>query len=730
MNFKRIVLTIFTVFLVLGGSIISFADSNVSKEEAKKTAENALKNYLGVELDDKFESRIEFRDKRYEDKSVWNIEWYKYQDDIHINIDAEIDSNNGKILELRYHNWNRDRNNIVIPIMTKEEAKKIADDFLKKINPVESTKVKLSDDNYWLQRFRGEEYSFNYVRQENGIDFSQDNIQIGINGVTGKIESYRFDWDYDVKFDENKDVIAKDKAKQVLKDNTDMKLVYFDVDKNDDNKPESIDLSYKSYNEKGFLVDAKTGEMVRWDGSKDELKYKDIKDEEKEKIYNNSTKPQKRSKELTEKEAKDIINSIAKDFIKDDFKIDRFRYEEDDDYYMNRGRKIWEADLNIKDKDMDGNISIDALTGEMIDFDVYRFNDEDEDFTPKITWNEGYDKAIDVLSKYYGYNIKDLDTKLLEQKGYHYINGKKINSDSYYYDFARINNKMNYENNDIHVSVDAITGDVTGVRYVWNNDAKFTTADNVIDKDKAKDIYFDNHKIELGYTTINDNEENDKKATLAYALEDMYRLDKIDAITGKTLDYNGEEFKNKDDKDYSDKIKDHWAKKELTILSDSYIIDFKTFEPNNEISKIDAVKMIVNAKGYNTYRTRDMKDLKFKDIKNDDEDMSYIKLAVEYGFVENKEENFNKDAKITRQEMTKMIVKLIDKEEMANMKGVYSLGFNDEASIGNDYKGYVAVCKGLGIVAGDNSNFRPKDNATMTEMAVSIYKALSKSGIK
>ncbi|WP_099190130.1 YcdB/YcdC domain-containing protein [Tepidibacter mesophilus] len=730
MNLKRIILTIFTVFLVLGGSILSFADSKVSKEEAKKTAENALKNYLGIELDDKFESRIEFRNERYEDRSVWNIDWNKSEGDIHINIDAEIDSSNGKIVELRYHNWNRNDDNIVIPTMTKEEAKKIADDFLRKINPVESTKVKLNDDNYWAERFRGEEYSFNYVRQENGVGFNQDNIQIGVNGITGKIESYRFDWDYNVKFDDNKEVIDKDKAKQILKDNTDMKLVYSDVDKNDDDKPESIDLAYKSYNEKGFLVDAKTGEMLRWDGSKEELKYKDIKDEEKEKIYNNSTKPQKRSKELTEKEAKDIINSIAKDFIKDDFKIDRFRYEEDDDYYMNRGRKVWEADLNIKDKDMDGNISIDALTGEIISFDIYRFNDEDEDFTPKITWNEGYDKAIDVLSKYYGYNIKNIDTKLLEQKGYHYINGKKINSDSYYYDFARINNKMNYENNNISVSVDAITGEVTRVDYVWNNDAKFITVDNVIDKEKAKDIYFDNSKIELGYTTINDNKENNRKATLAYSLEDMYGLDKIDAITGKKLDYNGEEFKNKDDKDYSDKIKDHWAKKELTILSDSYIIDLKTFEPNNEISKIDAIKMIVNAKGYNTYRTSDIKDLKFKDIKNDDEDMSYIKLAIEYGFVENKEENFNKDAKITRQEMTKMIVKLIDKEQMANMKDVYSLGFNDEDSIDNDYKGYVAVCKGLGIVAGDNSSFRPKDNATMTEMAVSVYKALSKSGIK
>jgi len=110
--------------------------------------------------------------------------------------------------------------------------------------------------------------------------------------------------------------------------------------------------------------------------------------------------------------------------------------------------------------------------------------------------------------------------------------------------------------------------------------------------------------------------------------------------------------------------------------------------------------------------------------------MSYIKLAVEYGFVENKEENFNKDAKITRQEMAKMIVKLIDKEEMAKMEGVYSLEFSDEPSIDNNYKGYVAVCKGLGIINGGNTNFRPKDNATMTEMAITIYKALAKSGVE
>lgn len=730
MNLKRIALTIFTVFLVLGSSILSFADSNVSKDEAKKTAENALKNYLGIELDDKFESRIEFRNERYDGKSVWSMNWNKFKDNIDIDIDAEIDADNGKILELRYYNWDSNKDNKSIPSMTKEEAKKIADNFLKKINPVESTKVKLSENKYWSKRFRGENYSFNYVRCENEVNFDQNNIQIVVNGNTGKLKSYTFNWDYDVKFNDNKEIIAKDKAKQILKDNTDMKLVYSDIDKNDDNKPDRISLSYRPYNEKGFLVDAKKAEILRRDGSKGELKYKDIKDEEKEKIYNKSTKPQKRSKELTQEEAENKMISIIKDFIKDDFEIDRLRYEEDDNHHMTRGRKTWEAGFDIKDKDIDGHICIDALTSEIISFDTYIFNDKEEDFTPKITWSQGYDKAIEFLAQHYGYNIKNIDTKLLEQKGYHYINGKKINKDSYYYDFGRIDNKINYEDNRIYISIDAKTGEVSDVQYVWNNDIKFPVINNVIDKDKAKHIYFDNHDIELGYTTIENEKETSKRAILAYTLKDKYGFAKVDAITGKVLDYNGNEIEKNDDKDYSDKIKDSWAKKELTILSDSYIIDFETFEPNSEISKIDAVKMLVNARGYRPYRANNIKDLKFKDIKNDDEDSSYIKLAVEYGFVENKEENFNKDNKITRQEMAKMVVKLIEKEDMANMKNIYSLKFSDEASIDEDYKGYVAVCKGLGIISGNNSSFRPKDNATMTEMAVSVYKALSQAGIE
>ena len=725
MILKRIVLTIFTICLMFMGSMLSFAEPNISKDEAKKIGENALKNYLDVKLDDKFESRIKLKYEVDEEEAVWNMHCYKYEDDIDIEMYAQIDSNNGKILELRYHNWNNEYNSS-IPIMTKKEAKKIVDDFLKKINPVESTKVRLRYDYHLSKIYSREKYNFNYVRQENGIDFSQANIDIEINGVTGRVEYYRFNWDDDVTFDENKDVISKENAKKILKDNTDMKLVYSDIDTDDDNKPDSIKAYYHPYNENEFLVDAKNGVMLK----ENKLNYKNINDTEKEKIYKNSTKSQKSIKELTEREAKDTISSIAKDLIKNDFEIRFLRYEEDGYYPITRGRKVWESGIDVKYRDRDVNISIDAITGEIISFGSYYYNGESDEFTPKISWSEGYNKAIDFLSKYYGHNLKELDTKVLEKNSYYYTNGKKMNLASYSYKFSRVKDQINYKNNNISIVIDSTTGNVAEVKSVWDNNLEFPQYDNVIDKDKAKDIYFDNHNVVLRYTIISNKDESDKKAILAYKLEGIYGFDKIDAISGKELDYNGEEFQKKDNKDYSYKINGHWAEKELTILSDIYIIDLKTFEPNNEISKIDAVKMIVNGRGYSAYRIGDTKNLKFKDIKNDDEDISYIKAAVNCGFVENKEENFNKDAKVTRQEMAKMIVKLLNKEELANIKGGYLPEFNDESSIDENYKEYVSVCKSLEMINGGNSNFRPTANATMIEMAVSIYKALSKFKMK
>ncbi|SHK22755.1 S-layer homology domain-containing protein [Tepidibacter formicigenes] len=733
MKNKKMFLMLFVFVFVLSSFISSYAESNISKDNAKQIAVDTLKEYFNIKInDEKFETRIEFRDEDWMDKPVWEVNWNKFDDEIDIDINVEVDAKTGKILSIRRYEWNSNDEIPMIAKFTKKEAKKIADDFLKRINPNEFKEVKFKEGD-WLGRYRHSEYNFDYVRTVNGVDFDQNRIHVEVDGVSGEIISYNIDWNDDLSFEDTDGIIEPAKAEELLKNNTEMKLIYTDYDRNYDDKPDEVKVVYNPYYSKGNLVDAKKGVIINYEGKEEELKTKDISKEEKEKILKNAKKVDILSSELDKEKAKEIMKDRLKEFIKEDFELNRVRYIEDDDYWRTQGKHAWEGDFSVKDSDKEGEIVIDALTKQVISFNAYTFNDHrEEDFEPKLTWEEGYDKALDIISKYYGSKIMDIDTKVEEAKGYYYRNGKKIYNRTYWYRFPRIVDGVEYRDNQIDISIDAKTGEIEDFDYRWDEDIKFPGHDNVIEKDKAKDIYFDAHNTELSYITINNEDIKDEKVALVYRMKPLkgsYFMDNLDAVNGKFIDYDGEEI-DLDDTDYTNKIKGHWAERELSILSDNNIINLKDFDLDKEITKIDTIKMLVNVKGYHPYRIDDNDDLKFKDITKNDKDYAYVQLAIEYGLIDNKEENFNKEAKITREEMAKMIVKLIEQDKMASMKGIYSLGFKDEQSIGEEYKGYVAVCKGLGIISGNDGNFRPKDNATMLEMAISVYKALSNENIR
>ncbi|WP_099187738.1 S-layer homology domain-containing protein [Tepidibacter mesophilus] len=366
--------------------------------------------------------------------------------------------------------------------------------------------------------------------------------------------------------------------------------------------------------------------------------------------------------------------------------------------------------------------------------DLYDF-EQGKNINPKLTWEEGYDKAVNIIKNYYPNKIMDIYTKQNYVETYFYDeSGNKVYPLDYEYKFYRLVNGIKYEDNGISVNINVKTGEINSIEYNWNEDIDFSSNGRIIDKDKAKDIYFDNHNIKLKYERIRYDKKIGSKGnvTLLYDLEPLkgkYDFYSLDAISGKFIDYDGNEM-IKEENNCKDKIEGHWAEKELSILNDSGIINLNKFEDNKEIIKMDAVKMLVNSRGYYPNYSDENIELKFKDIPKDSKDYYYIQLAVEYNLIENKEENFNPNDKVTREEMAKMIVKLIDKDKMANMKGIYSLGFKDEQNIGGNYTGYVATCKGLGIISGNDGNFRPKDNATMIEMAISIYKALSNTNIR
>ncbi|MEW9124104.1 MAG: S-layer homology domain-containing protein, partial [Thermotaleaceae bacterium] len=62
---------------------------------------------------------------------------------------------------------------------------------------------------------------------------------------------------------------------------------------------------------------------------------------------------------------------------------------------------------------------------------------------------------------------------------------------------------------------------------------------------------------------------------------------------------------------------------------------------------------------------------------------------------------------------------------LAKAKDIYVLPFEDAQEVSAERVGYVALCRGLGIIGGSGGSFRPQDETTMAEMAAAVYKAMS-----
>lgn len=713
-------------------------EAKISKDRAIELAKVALKSYFEYEIDEKkFESRIEFREDYVSaGEYAWSIDWHMYDENKSTNIDVWINANDGKIKRISRREYNHNDEGPTISQITEEEARIKAEDFIKRLNPEEYKESKLEENKY--PRYKGNtDYSFNYVRQVNGIGFSGNAIRIGIDGIKGEVESYSYDWDSDMKFPSLEGTVGADKAEKIMRNNVDMSLSYI-PDRNNyysyDEGVKEIKLVYSPKFENGYMVEAKEGTMLDYSGKvmEEETKIKNITEERKEEIFKNAKNITKQNKEISQERASEIIKKHVAELYGEGYELDRLRYIENDDYWRTSGKKAWSADFTKNEgfrRRDNGEITIDALTEELISANRYEDYDQEieEGYKPVITWEKGYDKAIEAIEKYFPDKIKDIDTEARYRKNTHYRNGKEMPEMQYYFRFKRKVNGIYYSDDSISVNIGTKEGEIRELGCRWNDEVKFPKANGVISKEDAVEIFFEKNKPELAYTKINQSDDRKKpdwEVKLVYRLPvRYYNGNNVDAFTGKFLDYSGEEISDIDDK-FKEMIKDHDAEKELSILASQGIIDTKEFELDKEMTRVEAVKMLVDAKGYRPYMVRRAQDLKFTNVKKDDEDYKYLQMAIKYDLLENKEVRFDGDEKINKEELAEMMVKLLGYDELAELKDIYKVSYKDAKKISKDKIGYVAICEGLEIIKDTDGKFGPKDKVKIVDMAIAIYNAL------
>lgn len=731
---------------------------DISKEKALETAKKALKEYFGITVDDKkYQTNTEYRkDWSSPDRYVWAMNW-NYNDHMeYFYTGITIDANTGEILEMNKDGGKYSEQGTKVTTITKEEAQKKAEEFANKIVPgmLAQTKLMENQDEHYRDMYGGSYpvfYYFNYQRIHEGIKYDANYINVGIDGATGEIRNFGYRWDKTLSNLPKKDGIKTlEEATKIYRNNMGMELIYFPI--RDPFKyepvPKTVKLAYRATYKFADMVDAKTGKMIGWNGKEQDqqMKFASLTEKQIDDIYKKAKPVVKRAKELTKEEAEKVALAVLKAEFGDQVKVNSTNYVEGDGYWESAGRKAWNIEFTVETKDSkaasekmammpnNGRIMIDALTEEVLAFHNWQYYDMPygQPFEPALTWEEAFAKAVEMIEKYHPGKIKSVRTDQANVIYQEMVDGKLIPPMEYYFNFPRVVNGATYEENQISISFNNRTGKVQNFNARWQEDLKFPSIGNVISAEAAKDAIFKVNELELAYFRFNTNNDYQNPVfdtKLVYRIApkkapfNPYMM--IDAANGNMMDYNGKTIPIDAVNDFDSLIKGHWVERSAKLLAQQGIIDKNTFKPNESISKLEAVKMLVKARGMDYYYpVKEAADkLKFSDVSEDSDDYRFIHMAMRYGIIENKEGKFDGAAAVDREQLAVMLVKMLKYDALAKTKDIFNISFKDQADISPENIGYVAICKGLGLLGAD-TNFRPKDTATMAEAADMIYKAL------
>lgn len=674
------VLALLMTFIPLNG----FAEEDSLNEEIQK-----IKTLFKIGKD--YEHFNKHQYDAYNGKIITNLSWSGKNKNIGVDIDEE-----GNIIGYWKSEYSTDNNPRIykFPKITKEQGEKAAKDFIKKLYPDILGKIKSSDEDDFYSTYRRDNlrgYSYNFIRVENDITFNENNVYVNVDTQTGEVTSFNINWEKDLEFPDPKGIISKEEAKKTYKDNIDFELIYKFKETGEDTK------SYLGYTmiDTDKTVDAKTKDILSTSyksmysvyGS---ISYQDIGDisiEEESKLI----------------DSKKIINrKEAGEKILDTFKLGE-EYEVSD--YRLKGNKekdiyIWEVMVmkQIGNHGSGTSSTINAKTGEIIDFSDPGSWSTDEE-KARYSKEELLEKAKEIIKNNNPEKYKEVE--YIENQNEDLIYGENNISN---FLFIRKVNGVKVENNGFRIALSNVTGRILSYSYNWS-DLEFKSPDNLIVKDKAKEILLEDRELDLEYQ-IENKEKDRRNVKLVYDFRDKHLP--VDAKEAEVIDNRKVLEEKSAIKEYKD-IENSFAKNQIQKLQNYiYLFEGDEFKPKQEITQKEFFQLLAQTKDiYYIYENQNRIYERF----------------IHEGIL--KEEEKNMEAKVTREEAIKYIIRAFGQEPLDNIGDIYKLEFDDVDKISTNLRGHIAIAKGLRII-GEGRNFRPKDDLTREEAAVLIYNILNR----
>lgn len=690
------------------------SSANIQKEEAVEIAKKYIKN-----LDEyKLNSINSYTD--YEKRLIWDMYWIKEVEGNPVsNIQISVDSEKGQIISYNFYNYSQTPAQFPAKI-TVEEAKKIADDYIKEIFP--DLLGKIEADDHFLKSFKAPlsgptYYQIPYRYLINGVPFEDNKIYVQVSG-DGEVTSFNYYSFDDVEFENTEGTISVEEAKEKYVEQLDENLLWvFPYNQYEANIVPFLtyQASIQSHN-----IDAKTGELYYYPGqTKVNIDYQPISDKPL------ADPPKDNGQELTQEQVLEIAKSYLRNFFAKVPEIENINYYSND-YLTKHG--MWSLSWQNKDNSLRtyyGNMTIDAVTGELINFYKDDYSQDEAEKENILTYDEAKKLAVDTIKKFVP--SKAHEVYLLES-----INANELKDQKrIYFNFQRLVQGIPTERESITVSVNLVTGLVFNYGMNWGTVDYPDQLPTVIDMEKAKELILGDMDLELVYIApypSYPDTEGKRQGVLIYKPKNSYTSVPIflDAVSGQ--------WRSREDGDLINQakpedIEGHWAEKELLLMVDYKaldLIDGKVL-PNKNITRGELVKMFIMATGGGRYYPYvENKEPTFSDVTKESPYYAYIEDAVSRNLISaDQGKKFNPEQEVTREELAQFIVNALGYDKLAYTDQLFINPYHDVTD--SKYTGHIAIVSALKIMTGSNGGFNPKKYVNRAEIAVAFYRFL---GIK
>ncbi|MGY3189139.1 YcdB/YcdC domain-containing protein [Lysinibacillus sp. TE18511] len=586
---------------------------------------------------------------------------------------------------------------------SKAEAKKVAEDFLKKMPNTANYKLRedLMYDDFGFSRPISEpiSYSFTYSPTHNGVPFSDESMHIEVLANGEIVGMYRnTESTSKATFDSLEQKKSEADILAQIRENLSVELRYY-IDYSYGTDEAIAKLVYVPTNFMG--VNALNGQWQTMNGFTSQVpKTKGV-----EKLSAQPLEPRKKNITLAE------VEELAQSLLKVDSDKVKLRIESIDEIENENGETIYSVNYSYDygNRGVGASFEVNKATGELINF--WNISDEaleKDDKVEPISKDAALEKALGYVKEWAPSYIHNY-SKPIEEPIY------DKNSKQYYFSFPRIVNGIAVVGDEISVNIGA-DGKLQGLNVSNHKVDNWPSVNKAVSADKVKAMYSDDAKLNLQYAK-QDGEGNSHYNLVYSPVYNGSLFNVVDATTGEWL------HKIDDSKELP-AISHPTAGGELTYLLRQNVLDVKdpaNFNADTAVTKGEALKILVKSLSWGHDYGRGNDKQSFKNIDKKHPLYGTVEQAVSMGMLQPADQ-FAEDATLTRQELAEWLVRVLDLEKVAKHSDIYKLNFTDAGSIDPAYAGYVALVSAMGLMDAQQNKFNATEKVTYADLAVSTVR--------